>query len=61
MQKDIIIIFIISIIMTLTVIYYIIKRMKDRKREEIKKDINKSFDRIEKVNTIKSILKLFVD
>lgn len=61
MQKDIIIIFIISIIMTLIVIYYTIKRMKDRKREEIKKNINKSFDRIEKVNTIKSILKLFVD
>lgn len=61
MQKDIIIIFIISIIMTLTVIYYTIKRMKDRKREEIEKDINKSFDRIEKVNIIKSILKLFID
>lgn len=61
MQKDIIIIFIISIIMTLTVIYYTIKRMKDRKREEIEKDINKSFDRIEKANIIKSILKLFID
>lgn len=61
MQKDIIIIFIISIIMTLTVIYYTIKRMKDRKRKEIEKDINKSFDRIEKVNIIKSILKLFID